>query len=337
VSRRTSIKPDAQFGCGLLLGATVAFFILKMILGTGIDASSPLPTVRWPDWRHEYLSAYRGVSATHNLISLGMFGVGRRIREADVLFTGSSHAEFGFSAEELVAYFRLRGVSIKAYNIGVGFGEGFAFPSAIIDRYRLRDKVIVEDMYRVLTSPSKVAEEALHDNAGTRLVRLLNMWLSFSVDHALDGILAKVEVIDGRIYVHRQIEQTVMYRRWADGDLTEFWHGQLGHMLDHWSAPFNRPDPNAGSEQIDAEALRRVMNPERFAKLHLTVFATYIPWVSDTGQGSLTAAAHAGIPVLSLRGDKVQLLDAQHANHVGRAIVTEQIAAGLLNSGVKTP
>jgi hypothetical protein len=281
------------------------------------------------------LSAYRGVSATHNLLSLGIFGIGQSVREADVLFTGSSHAEFGFSARDLMTHFRLHGVSIKAYNIGVGFGEGFAFPSAIIDRYHLREKVVVVDMYRALVPPSPVAEQALHDNAATRLVRLVNMWLGFGVDHVLDGVLAKVEVIGGKMFVLRRLEQTVMYRRWADGDLTEFWHGTLGHMLDEWNEPFNRPNPDSGSEQVDAEAVRRLVDLPRFAHRHISLFATYIPWASDTGQGSLEAAARAGIPVLPLRGDRIQLLDAHHANHLGRMVVTEQIAAELIKRGVK--
>jgi hypothetical protein len=322
------------FGGGLACGAIATLLIARAIIGTGVEPGAH-PPPRWPDWRREYPAAFRGVSATHNLLSLGSFGLGRRLREADVLLTGSSHAEFGLSARDLVTHFRTRGMSVKAYNIGVGWGEGFAFPAALIDRYDLRDKVLVVEMFRMLTPLSAVGARALNDNAGTKLVRIANMWLGFTADRLLDLWLAKVELQAARLTVSRRLDQSVIYRRWAEGDLGEFWAPQFGSIYERWNDRFYLPNPEAGAERVDPESVRRVLDLAMLSQRHLKTFTTYIPSVADSGQGHLDAAVAAGIPVLPIRGDAVQLIDDAHPNALGRTLVTAQIADGLFASGVR--
>jgi len=322
------VSLGARFSGGLVGGTMAGFVMLRAILGTGTpDGAQPSP--RWPNWRQEYPSAYRGVSVTHGLLSRGLLGMGRRLRDADVLLSGSSHAEFGFSAAELSADLRRQGVSAKAYNIGVGWGEGFAFPAALIDRHDLRHKVIIVELFRVVEPLTEVGRRALHDNAAAILVRVFNTWLSFAADRALDGILAQLETKDGQVTIARRLDQSLIYRRWADGDVSEYWTPERGRMYFGSNQLFYRPDPNAKAEALEPSALRRTLDQNRLRQRDLTLFVTFIPFVFDSGRGHLEAAEQIAASVIPIRGDKVELCDGAHTNVVGRTIVTDQIAAAL--------
>ena len=85
-----------------------------------------------PAFRARCLSAYAvGHSAGHTdhyFFHFGLFGVGDRIKNADVLIVGSSHAIFGLSAERIAAALSERwGRPVTVFNMALGFGEGIGF------------------------------------------------------------------------------------------------------------------------------------------------------------------------------------------------------------------
>jgi hypothetical protein len=325
--------PTARFLAALIVGAVAAFFALNGVLGSGVPDESAAPPP-WPDFRREYPSAYRGVSVTHNLLASGLFGVGRRVREADVLLAGSSHAEFGFSAGELAAEFQRRGQPIRAYNIGVGWGEGFAFPAGLVARHDLQQKMIVLDLYRVVEPLTAVGRQALASNRAESFVRILNMWLSFLTDRLLDGVIGKIETRAGTLAVLRRLDQSVMYRRWEDGDLAEYWTAALGRQYaGPGSRHIGRP-PGMGAEIVDPALLRRTIDAGSPPQRQNTAFATFIPYVLDDGLTYYDAAAQAGMPLIVVRAEGIQYADGRHANAIGRTVITRQVAAALAERGI---
>jgi hypothetical protein len=68
-----------------------------------LTSGSNPPKPAFPLSANRCLSAYSFGHADHYAFRFGLFGVGERIRNADVLIVGSSHATFGLSAEKIAA------------------------------------------------------------------------------------------------------------------------------------------------------------------------------------------------------------------------------------------
>lgn len=68
-------------------------------------------------------------------------GLASHLRSADVLFAGSSQAQYGFSTEATRRFFAQR--TVRHYLMGFGYNEGSLFPTEIIAGLRLAPKVVV--------------------------------------------------------------------------------------------------------------------------------------------------------------------------------------------------
>ena len=64
-----------------------------------------------------------------------------RLKRAEVVFLGNSHAQFAFSTDEVESYFAKRTVPI--YLLGLPYGEQGRFPLRLIEKYQLRPKLLV--------------------------------------------------------------------------------------------------------------------------------------------------------------------------------------------------
>jgi hypothetical protein len=84
------------------LGAAVVSSAILVAIAVFTSRENP-PKPAMPIWGHAYLSGYVAGDLDHYLFRFGLFGFGDRIRKADVLILGSSHAMFGISAETISA------------------------------------------------------------------------------------------------------------------------------------------------------------------------------------------------------------------------------------------
>ena len=91
------------FWQGCLGSSAVAFLALHLWWNhckVGLPDRPPFPGVG-----DSYISEYNNLgSASHYLYQFGLFGMGDRIRQSDVLLLGSSHMEYGISAAQLSAH-----------------------------------------------------------------------------------------------------------------------------------------------------------------------------------------------------------------------------------------
>lgn len=68
-------------------------------------------------------------------------GVSASLRQAQVLFLGSSRAQVGFSSAAVRRYFRSR--DVRFFVMGFGYGEQSQFAQALIQKWRLSPNVLV--------------------------------------------------------------------------------------------------------------------------------------------------------------------------------------------------
>lgn len=86
---------------------------------------------------HPYYGDYEHGAFYYNLEAR----LASSLERAEVLFVGSSQAQFAFSTGATRAFFERRGV--RYYLMGFGYNEGATFPADLIEKYRLRPKLII--------------------------------------------------------------------------------------------------------------------------------------------------------------------------------------------------
>jgi hypothetical protein len=102
------------------------------------------------------------------------------LKKADVLFLGNSRAQFGFSTENLRNYFRRRGISY--YVMGFGYGESNEFALALIEKYRLKPKLLVIDADPFFNTGVSNPAEAIFDRSGSPF-QLAARWTTVRWDY----------------------------------------------------------------------------------------------------------------------------------------------------------
>ena len=107
----------------------------------------PAPKPRLPMPGYEYISATRDGQTDHSLFYFNLFGFGDRIKAADVLVLGSSHAQFGISAALLADATSTDSKNRRGFNAALGGGEGLAFAALLVERHRSERDLIVFDPF----------------------------------------------------------------------------------------------------------------------------------------------------------------------------------------------
>jgi hypothetical protein len=80
---------------------------------------------------------------------------------ADVIFLGDSHSQFGFSTDTTNQWFS--SASSRYYLLGFGYGENVAFEGEILHRLQPRAKVYVIPVNFFERSETSLAQEVMHD------------------------------------------------------------------------------------------------------------------------------------------------------------------------------
>jgi hypothetical protein len=126
-----------------------------------------------------YCAAPRFSYYEHGAFYLGLEPAAiSRMKQADVLFLGNSHAQFGFSTDAVVQFFAVR--SIRFYILAFSFAESAEFPRALIEKYNLRPKVLV-----IVTDPF-FYEGAISPPAAELRDSEASLWLRLKVNAAYE-------------------------------------------------------------------------------------------------------------------------------------------------------
>jgi hypothetical protein len=101
----------------------------------------------------------------HGALYYGLESTGENIRNAQVIFLGSSKTQAGFSSKAVRAYFGKRG--IRFFVLGFGYAERSRFELAVLKRWAASPKVIVINADPFFSDTLSVpAQEALDGHFG---------------------------------------------------------------------------------------------------------------------------------------------------------------------------
>ena len=246
-----------------------------------------------------FLAHDRGGHLDHHVLYHGLDRrARRRLAEADVLFLGNSRLMFALDGRALRATFVPMGLTY--YVLGFGHDEAHAFPSALIDRYDLRPKVVVVNLDNFFTIDSsawaeRVLEDGWFDAIKLRFegatAHLVRRHLHRVVPHWPDLIAAKREFV-----IHR----SALDGTWAIG--TRF---ETGGPLP--LAP--EPDGIRVPPRVIARALAFKADLDRRGSR--LVFCL-VPSPDSSRARAFALGAAVGVPVVAPVPDDPQTIDGSH-------------------------
>ena len=312
--------------------ALLALVFVRITLMPSWSARVPRPDFPVPG--RTYVSAYRDDETDHALFLFGLFGFGKRIREADVLILGSSHPELALSAAKMANVLgRTYDQTFIVFNIAMGYGEGTGFEKEILRANDVTGSTIVIDLF----SPhgagvSPFGQKVLPLSMAQAYQRVCQLWTVFLRDWLTDGLLARVRftVADG-VSVERAL-RWVLIRDWNNGDVVDIWTPETGSRFLN-PAPgsvhpllIDWPDPQETS--IPRGAVDFV------AERQMTAYATLIPYPSGDSGLAMARANGAGLRFVDISASGLEYYDREHVSAAGRELATDRLLTAL---GWQTP
>jgi hypothetical protein len=289
------------------------------------SASNP-PKPAFPLSGNRCLSAYSFGHADHYVFRFGLFGAGERIRNADVLIVGSSHAIFGLSAERIAAALSERwGRRVTAFNMSLGFGDGMGFVREILQKNELHGKILLLDLFsNDRGRPSEVALRAMQTDILGAYVSVATTVTDFVRDWLIDGWLPRIYFGSRTVSLAARAQQpasaslsaerslgVVVIRRCDNADLEEIWFPEHGgvfrntpaHMVSGLDADSQSPRPSP------------TLAPEYEAYLRSADFRvalTLIPYDGYRVEEAKRAAEQIGRPFIEVDPIDLKFWDLNH-------------------------
>ncbi|HUJ03777.1 MAG TPA: hypothetical protein VLW75_09085 [Rhizomicrobium sp.] len=181
-----------------------------------------------------FVAEYGGQGAyiAHLVYWWNLFGIGDRLRHADLVLLGSSHTQFGLSAQQLSDDLsRKLGRPVNVFNAGLGCDTPIGFDASLIERLGIRDRLVVADSFAYEPDPYTYACFAEFSGIADRVqagFKTIAVWSRFAWDWALDGALPRIDLRDGRIVASRYIDEAVTILDWKNGDVAELFNPTAG-------------------------------------------------------------------------------------------------------------
>lgn len=164
-------RATLAFGTILLILAAAGFAGMHLVPALAFSRQEA-PRMRPPDptWFPVF---YRGGEHMDQTIFWNGFGESiESARRADVLLLGTSQILFAVRAHEMRAFEKRSGLSI--FNLGFPFGEGYAFPLKLIERFDLRPAVVVVNVTEFFKHGESIpAAKAIRDGWWTGFTTVL--------------------------------------------------------------------------------------------------------------------------------------------------------------------
>lgn len=292
----------AAFISVLLFGAVLQ---LASIISLGVPpARPPLPLPG-----RQYVSATRDGQADHSLFYFDIFGFGERIRKAEVLVAGSSHAEFGIDSSAIIP-------GKRSFNMALGGGESLDFAVQVLNRHGPASTHLVIDPFAPDHGLSAEGRLVIGLSRAAGYHRVLSIWTGFLRNWIIQGLLPRLTFADWRIRFDQPIDVAVI-RDWQTADVIAFYSskGEVfadpshGHPLDLRGPGWNVVAPS----DADASALKAI-GP---------AVVTTIPYPSYTEETGRLFANEIGAKFVSVDPNGLTYYDYHHLNAKGREMATK--------------
>jgi len=327
---------NRRFWIGLLVSAALCAAGLHGFARTRLAAPS-LGMPRLPvSSAGGYLSASDSGEVDQALFYFGLLGFGERIRTADILVLGSSHAMFGLSAEQLAdAYSSATGRAVSSFNMALGNGEGLRFARMIGERLRPDAVHAIADPFgSTADGLSMPAREALRGGPINGYARVFTIWLDYLRDRTLEAVLPRARLKPGSgLTFGRFLRGAFVFRDWQTGEVHTVWSPE-GEMFWGESSAHGHPLERQGSFHVDPLSERELAF---LRTLSPGLALTLVPYPSYDEAWARQIAAQIGAPFLAIDPDGLLYWDHHHLTAASRAAATLQIIAGLANDRSSRP
>ena len=317
-----------------LTGAvTAAFLVLVLHLGwsrlySQMPARPALAALG--DWGDSYVSDYPPIGPVDfYMLRYGIFGVGERLRRADVVIVGSSHPQVGLSAAQLSQELStVRGKPVGVYNAGLGYGEGIEFTEHIMEGNRLENKVLIYDLFALRQGGiGEYGTIVEHNGVLGGYLKTLDAWLRAYNDWFLDPLLPRFHPQAGQSL--RDAASPVRFlnnwisRLWSTGDIKEIWASKYGYAFGNPAAQLGKPftTENVYHLKADGETRLDVAALDFFRQRTLSPIYTLVPFDGD----QLILVSPEARPYIPISNQDVLFFDKMHVTAPSRQIVTQRL------------
>jgi len=312
---------------------TISMLVAALHILTVWQLSAVPPKPSFPIPGETYVSAYTQGHADHYLFRSGIFGFGERIRESDILILGSSHPQIGLSAAQLSAELSLQaGLTVRAFNLGLGFGEGLAFARDILDQNRISHKTLIVDLFTAVGADvSQFGLLVRKKGTVGSYLGVAEIWTDFARDWLLDGMLPCVRIEQRRPKLRRYLADVIV-RRWDTGDMELIWSAEQGPQFPE--PPFSfaygllQGEVVGGSPEVGVFLSHDDAN--FFADRDFTALLTLLPYHGYDFAAAEQAAARENLPLLGIATDGLTFFDTHHLTGNGRRLATSRLLKLLL-------
>jgi hypothetical protein len=316
---------NLMFWKGVFSTVAVSSAILVAIAVFTSGNNPPKPAI--PIWSHTYLSIYSAGHLDHYLFRFGLFGLGERIRKADVLILGSSHAEFGISAETISAVLSERwGRAVTAFNLAMPAGEGLGFAREVLEANKAQGQTLLLDLYSNEQGlPSHIARKVLQTSILSAYIAVAAPTTEFVRDWLLDGFLPRIDFgLGASVRVDRFL-RPIITRRWDNGDLDDVWTPEQGSLFRSTPAKLMASLPTDSAQLKGAHPTLLPEYGAYLASKDFSVALTLIPYDGYRLDEAKRVAEQIGRPFLQIEPNDLQSLDGGHLNAVSRDVATRRL------------
>jgi hypothetical protein len=295
------------------------------------------PKPAFPSLQENYLQYVSRGATDHYLYLYGILGMRERIRDSDVLLFGSSHLEFGISAQLLSeALSRQAGRKVRVYNLGAAYADGARFAAEIIRANDLRDKGAVFELFTDQAGGvSDYARKVLQANALQAYAAVGEIWWAFLRDWTLDGILPRV-VLEGWPKLGRFLHTPVAFRSRETGDISSYWYPTVGQVVPQPSTlkglPLGKVSPFGPA--VDGHAALPGTVADLVRERRIRAVMTIIPFDGYDAAAVERMATAQGFPFSAISPEGIETWDTHHLTPASRSVATSRLMQGLTTSGL---
>ena len=326
--------------------ASALLLLVPALLWARLAATKLPPKPPFPVPGRQFVAEYAGQAAyvAHLAYWWGLFGIGQRIRDADIVLLGSSHMQFGLSARQLSATLSQRANRpVRVFNAGLGCDTPLGYDGALLDHLRLGGRTLVIDLFAYDFDPYNApcfAELAGMTDAVHAGAKALTVWSRFAWDWSLDGALPRVDLRGGRVALTRYLNAPATILDWNYGDAAHLYRPDRGEEFP--SPPPDRPQDltaQEGAWRLDGATLAL---PQAFAgavSLGAQPVFTLIPFSTtpafdrdryDHVAQLLAATGGVRAAFIALAPQGLKSFDGEHLTGDSRAAATARLAPSLV-------
>ena len=315
---------------------TITAFAVSMVGAHAIAAFYLPQAILKPPFSlliRSYVAGYPRGHTDHYMFRYGIFGFGERIRSADILILGTSHPQLGLSAAQLSQQLSTQlGRPIKAFNMGLGFGDGMGFANAVLTANGVHDKGLIVDLYQPWGGGmSEYARGAVDADVAIAYAKTCLIWADFVRDWVFDGIFPRLTLAPSSPKRTDRFLGLALFRDWRTGDVVDIWWPDRGLI-------YQNPPPEMMHGLVEGPPPTGLPNdgislPEDSARLleerKLAAILTLLPYQGyDLGKADGIARRY-GLSLTTVSPDGLTFLDTNHLTADGRGLATKRLAAEL--------